>query len=350
MSSEKPKRDESAGAAARAEAAERLLRAHDVGVDPHSDLATVAWRRESDINDAAFRHVTQAWDEAARAKERSSYAQLLGTPTLRERVVAAWHGLIEQRPGFMPSPRWALASIVAAMVLAGSWFLTPTGNPTYATQVAEIRDVPLDDGTVVTLGARSAVDVQFTNAERTVRLASGEAFFAVSRDTSRPFVVLAGDTRIRVVGTKFNVHYEGGRVRVSVLEGIVEVARADGSTERIGPAAPTVTLTAGQQLLAAGSAPLAPEPLRGATPGAWREGRLDYQDAPLSEIIADANRYRSGTIRIASPALAGERLTTSFRTSQIDQMLETLPETLPVALRRNPDGTVELRSTDRSGD
>lgn len=356
MNGKNQERRKAANTAVRTEAAERVVRAHGAGVDPHDDFTTVAWRREDAEREAAFRQVAQVWDDAARLKEHPAYADLLGTPTLRERLVAFWRSLTAYRPTLTPSPQWAVATVLAVMVLAGAWYLVPSApgpTPAYATQVAEVREVALDDGSVVTLGGRSALDVEFTSAERTVRLDSGEAFFSVSHDAARPFVVLAGDTRIRVVGTKFNVNYDGDRVRVSVLEGVVEVMRADGSTERIasGTASPPlVRLTAGQQIVAANDAPLqAPEPVRSAPPGAWREGRLDYQDAPLSEIVADANRYRSGEIRIMSPSLASERLTTSFRTSQIDQMLDSLPETLPLTMRRNPDGSVELRSRGRTG-
>lgn len=360
MNGKNQERRNAANAAVQTEAAERVVRAHSAGVDPNDDFATVAWRREDAEREAVFRQVAQIWDEAADLNEHPAYADLLGAPTLRERAVAFWRRLTAPRPTFAPSARWAVATVLAVMVFAGAWYLMPStpgpsASPVYATQVAEVREVPLDDGSIVTLGGRSALDVEFTSTERTVRLASGEAFFSVSHDAARPFVVLAGDTRIRVVGTKFNVNYDGGRVRVSVLEGVVEVMRADGSTERIAggtapaPASP-VRLAAGQQLVAANDAPLqAPEPLRGSAPGAWREGRLNYQDAPLAEIVADANRYRTGEIRIMSPALANERLTTSFRTSQIDQMLDSLPNTLPLTMRRNPDGTVELRSRGGTG-
>lgn len=349
MSGDNKNRREAADGVARAEAAERLVRAQAGGIEPGDDLGTAAWRREDAAHDAAFRHVAQAWDDAAQFKSHPAYADLLGTPTLRERVVAAWRWLGDALH-WAPTPRLAFASVAAVVILAGAWFLIPRSPQYVTTQIAEVRNVPLDDGSVVTLGGRSSLNVTgFTNTARTVRLASGEAFFSIAHDTAHPFVVLAGDTRIRVVGTKFNVRYDGGQVRVSVVQGIVEVMHADGSSERIGETSPAhaVRLIAGQQLAVSNTAPLpAPITVQGASPGTWREGRLDYQDAPLSEIVADANRYRAGEIRIASPSLAGERLTTSFRTTQIDQMLATLPETLPLTVQRNPDGTIDLRQRD----
>lgn len=339
-------RGKSGDAARHAEVAARPTYVQNGGVNDERDPAG-----ESGAQTMPSRHAFLAWQEAAHLKEHPAYAELLGTPTVRERFFALWHRLGETHLGIAaPSPRWALAALAAVVLLSGAWFLRPHG-PDYATRVAEIRDVRLNDGSVVTLGARSALDVDFTPAERTVRLTSGEAFFSISHDVSRPFVVLAGDKRIRVVGTKFNVNYDGRHIRVSVQQGIVDVMRGTAPHDAgRAPPADSVRLVAGQQIAAAAAGPLeAPEPLRGAEPGAWRSGRLNYQDASLAEIVSDANRYRAQAIRIASPSLANERLTTSFSISQIDQMLETLPNTLPVVVKRDADGSIALQRSVQPG-
>ena len=334
--------------ALRDEAAARLLDTHLSGRPPEDDRSLGAWRGEQAEHEAAFLSVNRTWDAAGELPDHPDYARLLGAPTWRERWVAFRERFaVPIQPVFRPRAM-AFASAVIAIGLGSGWLaLDRPWAPDYQTKVAEIRQVPLKDGSVVTLGAQSSLDVAFTSDVRRVSLAHGEAFFSVSKNPARPFIVEAGDTVIRVVGTKFNVNNEGGHVRVTVLEGIVEVMHAGGSTERIGaadPRLPKVRITAGQQALdsTAFTAPkIEPTPVVEA--GAWRAGRMSYQDATLAEIIADANRYRMGQIRIGSQALADERLTTSFRASQVDQMLDTLPDTLPVEVRRNADGTVDLQ-------
>ncbi|RIA46248.1 FecR family protein [Hephaestia caeni] len=325
---------------------------HHTKMEGEKDEPPESWLNESG---APRRHMKFAWREATRLPEHPDYADLLGTPTFRERFVEIWHRLSEARLPAISAPRVGLACVVAVLIFSGVWILRP-GGPDYVTQVAEVREVPLVDGSVVTLGARSALDVAFTNRERQVRLAKGEAFFAVSHDPERPFIVLAGGRRIRVVGTKFNVKYDGNRVRVSVLEGVVNVSRGSAASDRSSgadrsAATPTVRVVGGQQLMVPATGPFArPQSLHGAEPGAWRKGRLDYQDAPLAEIVSDAARYYPHAIRISSPSLASERLTTSFRTTQIDQMLETLPNTLPIIVRRDEDGTVRLERNASAGE
>lgn len=290
--------------------------------------------------DVAPAQVARVWSDAARLKQHPDYAELLGSPTFRERVVACWRGLT-----INPPTRWALGSTLAAVMLVGAC-VAIFGRSDYSTRVAEIRELPLSDGSVLTLGAKSELDVRFTDTERIVRLDRGEAFFSVAHNAARPFVVIAGDTRIRVVGTQFNVAYDGRRARVTVLKGEVQITSETGKIARLfhgGEVSTPVRLLANQRIDAEDSAPPgAPETLQGTHVCSWCQGRLDYQDAPLSDIVADANRYYSAEVVIATPALGAERLTTSFRASQIDEMLDTLPGTLSITVKRRVDGTVEL--------
>ncbi len=77
---------------------------------------------------------------------------------------------------------------------------------------------------------------------------------------------------------------------------------------------------------------------------AWRSGRLVYDNAELSDIVADANRYARSRIVIADAQLESLRVTTSFRTSQVEGMVETLQAALPLVAERQADGDIVLRA------
>lgn len=322
------------------DAAERLVRAR-------RDRVFDDWLAND--GDPAAARVKQVWDDAADLGAYPGYTDLLGAPTMRERSVAMMHLLREGIGAVLTPARTALAATCLALVALGVALLRPAA-PEYSTQIAELRELTLPDGSQLTLGAKSEIQrLAFSAAARRVRMGPGEAFFSVTKNPDRPFIVMAGDTLIRVVGTKFNVKYNGAQVKVAVLEGVVEVIRPNGDPETVIAAGnqPHVILTAGQQTVVAEAQPgmvAKPVSIQGAAPGAWREGRLSYEDAPLSEVIADANRYRSGAITIASPALARERINTSLKTSQIDQLLDTLPDSIDAQVVRKPDGTVEIRA------
>lgn len=260
----------------------------------------------------------------------------------------AWLAERVRRPALATGA--AVAAAVAVALVVAPWDAGPPAHPSYATAVAELREIALEDGSVVTLGAKSRIETVFTDAGRQVTLVSGEAFFDVAPDQARPFFVTAHDTLIRVVGTRFEVKRVTGRVHVSVLEGVVEVMKtppADRPSRTAAPAVDRQVLTAGQKLVAVAAAPLADvEHSRLDVAGGWRTGRLAYDDASLEEIIADVNRYADRQIRLGSPDLADIRLTTAFRTSEIDDMLDILEASQPIRVDRTGRGPIVLRPRD----
>lgn len=219
--------------------------------------------------------------------------------------------------------------------------------PLIVTEVGEIRDVTLADGTIVSMGAKSQIRTKFTLQDRRVILVAGEAFFDVVKDENRPFFVEADDALIRVVGTQFDVKRNNERVTVAVLEGVVNVFLGDGNQKpfkSVSVDEPTgddgrQVLVAGEKIVIEDKAGQSGLALRvektNVLPGIWRKGRLVYENAPLSEVIADANRYYDKTILLSSDSLGNLSVVGSFRAGQIDQMLAGLALSQPVRIDRS---------------
>ncbi|MGN7938191.1 FecR family protein, partial [Pseudomonas sp. 22447] len=177
---------------------------------------------------AADRAAAQAWRQAAPEHEQA----------LRE-VEGLWSllGQIE-RSAEQPQVRvlrrrrlWAAPLACAAMLLLALWLPRGTWIGLYAdisTQPGEVREVRLADGSLLTLNGDSALDWQFVDGRREVRLYRGEADFQVAHDPARPFMVSAGEARIRVTGTRFDVRLEEGGVDLAVSEGRVLASSAGG--------------------------------------------------------------------------------------------------------------------------
>lgn len=253
------------------------------------------------------------------------------------------------RWGYVRVPKIALgvAGAVAAMVafLAVGPSLLPQPE-VFQTGVAQTQLLTLDDGSQVTLGPRSRLTVAFADAERRVVLASGEAFFEVTHDRSRPFLVEAGGSTTRVVGTKFDVNYADTSVRVGVLEGRVQVSRADPDPAR-RPA--TALLQAGQRAeirLASAADPLIVR-LSAPMPGAWRQGRLVYENSRLSDLVSDVNRYYAPGVIVADKGILDLRVTASFKASEIPAFLASVGTVLPVKATETAGGAYRLEATGR---
>lgn len=264
--------------------------------------------------------------------------------------LTAWFQEHLPKPAVWGGAMASVAAILLAVVLLPNETAGPAAflEPTHATQLAEIREITLDDGSVVTLGARSQIATEFTAAARQVTLLSGEAFFEVAKDADRPFYVAAEDTLVRVVGTKFDVKHGPGAVHVSVLEGVVEVMKPEDIRETIKTAdtrqVDKQVLAAGDRMAARRAEPLPRvEAVQTVEPGAWRTGRLAYENASLAEIIADANRYHERSIIVISSDLEALRATIAFRTDDIDQMLELVEAIHPIEVVDRGFGDIELR-------
>ena len=138
----------------------------------------------------------------------------------------------------MPSTRWKWAvpvlgvAMAAALAFAVGPSLLVRLEADHLTSTAELRDVRLPDGSLVTLSAKSAIAVSANADERMITLIEGEAFFQVKADAARPFRVISGPVRTTVLGTRFDVRRDSYGVSVGVEEGSVQVD-APSSTERL---------------------------------------------------------------------------------------------------------------------
>jgi transmembrane sensor len=211
-----------------------------------------------------------------------------------------------------------------------------------------------------------------------VTLTSGVAFFSVSKNASRPFIVTVGEREVRVVGTKFEIRRDTAGMRVSVVEGTVGVMQRPGLARAAAPQtsrpvrlqaqsghassvtiaddvsrAPTVAvespteapqeriLTAGQQVTAALAGPIPdPQLMPGGEPAAWRQGRLVYVDAPLKDVIADANRYSREPIAVIGEDVANLRVSVTYPSDRIGEMLTALSRSLSLDIERRDSGIV----------
>ncbi len=233
----------------------------------------------------------------------------------------------------------------AALLLAALFMLDPSVSEQgeferYQTAVSETQKQILADGSTVTLGANSQIEVSFSEAKRRVDLIRGQAFFEVSKDPARPFYVATGSATVRVVGTRFDVRRNRDKIKVTVEEGIVEVMRS-ASTETVTDAEAAVEskrLLAGQQVRV--NPQVMGEVVPVETVASWREGRLEYRNARLAEVIADANRYYEGSITLGAAHLENLEVTTSYSVDQVDTMVTMLEQSLPLVVHREAGGRV----------
>lgn len=239
--------------------------------------------------------------------------------------------------------RYAVAaSLLAAVVGSGMYFGLDSGpdySAEFATALGERRQIALPDGSVIDLNGRTRLSVHFYDTRRQVDLTEGEAMFSVEHDTSKPFVVQAGNGSVTVTGTRFDVRRDPTRTLVAVESGTVKVkGRADEQGNQ-------VTLTAGLGSSIDISGKVAPaSAVNTAAVTAWRSGKLVFNDASLRDVALEVSRYREKPLRVAEGKTANLRLTSVFKSDDTDALLRALPSILPVAVRTLADGSQEIFS------
>ncbi|NWA68370.1 FecR family protein [Pseudomonas reactans] len=217
-----------------------------------------------------------------------------------------------------PVPRRAIYAAAACLVLAFAtvMLMTPpmsTWGSDYATATGQQQDITLADGSQLHLDSDSAVDITLTSDERRVNLLRGRVFLDVSHD-GRPFVVRAGNTRVKVLGTAFSVSHGSAEDEVTLLRGRVEVM-AGGRHQPLQP---------GEQLKVISGQIQAPLAVDADRLLAWRDGQLRVRNAPLREVLDELMRYQGGRVIWLDEQAAQRPISASFNLKQIDSALDAL--------------------------
>lgn len=226
----------------------------------------------------------------------------------------------------------AIAAGIALVVAVAVQLKIFSQETTYATPIGGISSVPLSDGSSVTLNTGSELRVSMNETERHIELHSGEAFFDVARDPSRPFVVQAGDRRIVVLGTRFSVRRDGADVTVVVTDGKV---RVEPQTKNDS----AQLLTAGDVLRAArNSSQVQKKSVHEAEEAlSWRSGYLIFNDTSVADAVGEFNRYTPQRVLVDDPQLSALKISGKFRATNADDFVQLLQRGFGVQARRSED-------------
>lgn len=227
--------------------------------------------------------------------------------------------------------------VAAAAGLAGSALLLGTHEAAekrlYVSELGEIRQIPLEDGSRITLNTNSAVQVEYRKDSRMVALQRGEAYFEVAKNAERPFIVMGSSVQARAVGTAYSVRLgdETGQMQIRVASGRVAVEAplpplaaplAAIRNLLVSQSSNSAYLNANQEAdVRIGKGGLDEGKIQVSIcdlqPGVferslmWREGLLSFEGVTLAEAIAEFSRYSRQKIRIRG-ALAHERVSGLF--------------------------------------
>ena len=292
-----------------------------------------------------------------------------------EQLLAQLDGLREQAGGSMGPAGAGLAAAVArppararrhavlartlvpglavALALAvPAWLALQHCTPAYL--LADIRVAgghwethTLADGSRLTLGGGSAVNVRYDGAYRVVELVQGDMLVDVAKDAQRPFVVQTAQGSVRALGTRFTVslaassaeaeaeavaenaapHQAGAAAgtMLSMLESRVEARAA----LAVPTAAPTIVEAGERVRIAATGVGPVEDVDPAAISDAWRLHQLVVDNQPLSSVLDQLDRQRPGRIVFSRAALDGIRVSAVLPLDDTDRALNLLLTNFP---------------------
>lgn len=310
------------GARARKRSAAAWVAAREgEGLDPRRFNA---WRRAHRDNGDEYARLTDLWEdpaltEALRAVERRTARS---RPKLR-------------RGALLPA---GLAAAAAAITLPLAWpalELAQAPVLEHRTQPGQRLTVPLEDGSVVDMAGDTWVRIRQTPHRRQVELLRGEAFFDVAHAEDRPFQVLTDDSRVQVVGTRFDVNRTASGTELAVERGKVRFGprRLLAESRLIEGGLTTALTTAG---------PTPVQRLESGSAGDWREGWIETHGMSVERLVEEMGRWSPTPIRVADPALGTMTVAGRFRVTSPERTLSNLARLHGFTLQRE-HGAIVLR-------
>ena len=227
---------------------------------------------------------------------------------------------------------WTVAASIALLVSLIGFYQWQQKQPDWVTFTAEAQQVKrltLPDQTEISLagGSRLTYDARHYGQEmRSVRL-EGKAFFEVWHDEARPFRVETAESRVTVLGTRFQVVAEKERTVVDVMSGKVGFALREKKDSVALTAGLPAYYTSGDQRIKVTEQPN-PNEL------AWLTHRLRFEETPLPQVVADLEQAYQTTLSYSGDA--DKRLTATLEELTLEEALQVVNETLDVRITQNP--------------
>jgi transmembrane sensor len=211
---------------------------------------------------------------------------------------------------------------------------TPANAFSIETRVGEIRTDQLADGTRVTLDTDSRVEGVFTASRRELRLVRGRARIAAASDPDRPLQLAVADASIDA-GRIVDVASRDGQATVAMVAGAGAVCQGNISVPV--PPGEIVSIASAGQINA-------PTALR-ESDTRWPTGMLSFDNAPLGDVVAEANRYSATRIVLAGSGVAALRFSGTFRAGDAKTLARMVSAAFSLSVSNGENGSLVLRQT-----
>ncbi len=298
--------------------------------------AIKAWFNQTDEGRKELEHLEIIWGLA----DRLSQMEKIDKHHAKRKIDDRTESLRKSGKIFIQNFQKAAAILILPILLFSAYlYFGKAGEGTteqeffaaYGTRTTLV----LPDGSKVWLnsGSKLRYGKGFNHNDRKVFL-TGEAFFDVTANKSKPFDVVTGAFTVRALGTKFNVFsYEKNEFETSLEEGATQIFQS-GTKDHDEL---LLKMKPGQRVVFdERQAKLILSETDVSQFSTWREGKLTFRNAPMNEVIMKLERWFNVDVELKDPELLQYRYTAVFEHETIRQALEMLRFSSPIDYRIIP--------------
>jgi transmembrane sensor len=287
------------------------------------------WRQSSAENECAIRWAIRLWNASGAAAQGQWASQQPNVVTLPQRSMPA-----------MISRRAMMGGAIAASAAVYSVFNPPLGlwpsvaelSADHRTAKGERRKVVLDDNISLELNTATSLRVLGAGDQPHVELISGEVSMDSRLPTDRVVKVSAAEGVVTASQANFITRCFDDSVSVICVEGFVRVNAGNREVPLLPSQKVTLSSTGLGQSITVNTA----------IETSWKTGTIIYQNAPLSEVIEDINRYRPGKIVLLNRDLRGKLVNGAFNIGELDDVIRQVQQLFGAGVTSLPGGVVLL--------
>ncbi len=326
---------------------ERLTR-YLAGESPKAEISNIEkWLEADPSHLQALKDLQLVWDIAQKRRQKWNTDKAWHRVSLATGIdKQQLNNKVGRRTGFRRNFSTHFTRITAAAVILVSIFYTsysifwktPNQLSVHANPGHKII-LELSDGSRVFLNSGSQLHYPqyFKGDKREVRL-SGEAFFEVTNNTEKPFVVHTLHTNVFVLGTSFNIKaYENESTRITVMTGKVRVAMSEKEKNEEN----IVLLMPNEQVIYnTDTSSFTKNSIEDNYYSMWKDGILKFDENKLKEVTTILERWYNVKIKLVNEPLEDYRLVGEYKDASLRSILESLKFTLNVDYKFTNSGII----------
>lgn len=288
------------------------------------------WLTKDLENQQIFDSYEATWDEMDRVKGKSSREVDMEWERL-EKSIDFESSSLKTKERSLYGNMYRYAATLLIVVLAGFavyYFLNVQRSEQLVAEI-QIQEVKLSEGSIVTINSRTKLTYpkRFEKNKREVEL-SGEAFFQVAKDPDRPFIINAGDIRIEVLGTSFNVkaYEDQEEIEVTVSTGKVAVYSIDNPDERV------ILVKGEKAIFYKSNTKIEIFINEDINFDSWKTKQIIFEDTPMPEVIRIINEIYKSDLKLVGSQILDCPVTTTFDNQSLESILNVLESTLDLSI------------------